>query len=492
VKRVLLLTFTACLWAGDAQHGAVLVQDQNCLECHTVNAQGAGHEANATAPDLAANSPSAALAYTPAVLASALWNHTPAMLNEVTAKLVERPALTEADWADVFAYLYSEQIFQFPAQTRRGKDVFRLKGCADCHSQTGPNSTTAGKGLGAPVSEWRSEEDPATLVYQMWNHASTMKATLAARKQDWPKLDGRDFGDLAAYIQYVQKLAPESYLTLPEAATGKLAFGHNCAQCHQGPLALENRLANKTFLDIGAGVWNHVPLMDAETFSALSEPEMRRIVAYVWDLQYQGPEGNVTLGELAFAAKGCAACHTDPKTGMVVSPHPGKVFTSFSISAIAWGSSSRMHREMWNRSEPWPTLSREHIRLGRIFELHLTKVASLLRPLADDDLLLCESVGETLSEFLLQFLQEACDFGAIAQCVAGARGFGRADSRGDALGQRGEGAFIREVVAYVNRQSLRRPQTPLSPHGVTLAANLARKHFPNPISGDDAQLARMF
>ena len=115
--------------------------------------------------------------------------------------------------------------------------------------------------------------DPVTLVYQMWNHASSMKTTLAARNQDWPKLDGRDFGDLAAYAQYVQKLAPESYFSLPEAASGKQAFEHNCGHCHQGRLALETRLANKTFLDIGAGVWNHVPLMGA--FPTLSEPDMR-------------------------------------------------------------------------------------------------------------------------------------------------------------------------------------------------------------------------
>jgi len=357
MKLVLLLGLSACLWAGDAQHGSTVIQDQLCLECHTVNAQGVGHEANATAPELATPP---LTAFTPAVLASALWNHTPAMLSEISAKSVERPALNEADWADVFAYLYSEQIFQFPAETRRGKEAFISKKCVECHSQTVPS-----KGPGAPVSEWKSGEDPATLVYQMWNHASTMKETLGARTQDWPKMDGRDFGDIAEYVQYVQKLAPEGHFSLPEGATGKAAFGHYCEQCHQGPMALETRLANKTFLDIGAGVWNHVPLMGgsagAGAFSALSETDMRRILAYVWDLQYRGPEGNVTLGELAFAAKGCAACHIDPQTGAVVSPRPGKVFTPFSMAAIAWGSDHRMHREMLNQSAPWPTLSPENI-----------------------------------------------------------------------------------------------------------------------------------
>ena len=142
MKHVFVLALTAwtsCVWAGDAQHGWAVVQDQSCLECHTVNAQGAGHEANATAPDLAVSAYApAGSALTPSAFASALWNHTPAMLSavqsEVAANLVERPALAETDWADVFAYLYSEQIFQFPPETRRGKDVFTSKKCAECHS----------------------------------------------------------------------------------------------------------------------------------------------------------------------------------------------------------------------------------------------------------------------------------------------------------------------------------------------------------------------
>ena len=347
MKRIFLLALTACAWAADAQHGATVVQDQSCLECHTVNAQGSGHEANAIAPDLAVNSVSA---FTSSAFASALWNHTPAMWREISAKRVPRPALAEAEWGDVFAYLYSERIFQFPAQVRRGQEVFRSKGCADCHSLAMPS-----RGPGPPVSAWKNVDDPAALVSQMWNHASSMKETFAARKRDWPKLDGRDFGDLAAYVEYVQKLAPEQRLSLPEAAAGKVPFEHNCQRCHQGPLALEARLANKTFLDIGAGVWNHVPLMGA--FPTVPEADLRKILAYVWDLQYRGPAGNVTRGQLAFAAKGCVGCHSDAQIGAVASARSGKVFTPFSMAAIAWGSDRQMHREIWDKAVPWPTLS---------------------------------------------------------------------------------------------------------------------------------------
>ena len=351
MKTILFVVLTGCAWAIDAQHGSTVVQDQSCLECHTVNAQGSSHEANATAPDLASNSGSA---YTPSTFASALWNHTPAMWSEVSAKRLTRPALAEAEWEDVFAYLYSEKIFQFPAQTRRGQEAFSSKGCAECHSLDVPS-----RGPGTPVSAWKSVDDPAALVFQMWNHASSMQETFAARKRIWPKLDGRDFGDLAAYVQYVQKLAPDQRLSLPEAATGKRAFERNCQPCHQGVLALEARLANKTFLDIGAGVWNHVPLMGA--FPTVPEADLRKILAYVWDLQYRGPDGNVPRGQVAFAAKGCAGCHSDTQTRAVVGFHSGRVFTPFSLAAIAWGSNSQMHREMWNKAVTWPALSPDEI-----------------------------------------------------------------------------------------------------------------------------------
>jgi mono/diheme cytochrome c family protein len=351
MKKPLLLTLSVCAWAADAPHGSSVLRDQSCMECHTVNAEGAGHEANATAPDLAAGSLSA---YTPAAFASGLWNHTPAMWNQISAKGATWPALGERDWSDVFAYLYSERIFQLPAQTRRGQQVFTSKGCADCHSLVAPS-----QGPGLPVSAWKNVDDAAALTVQLWNHASSMQQTFAARKREWPKLDGRDFADLALYVEYLQKLAPEYRLSLPEAATGKLPFEQNCQRCHHAPFALETRLANKTFLDIGAGVWNHVPLMGA--FPTVPEADLRKILAYVWELQYQGPQGNVSSGRQVFAAKGCSGCHGGARIPSLLSPGSGKVVTPFSIAAIAWGSNRQMHRALWNKADAWPTLSSEEV-----------------------------------------------------------------------------------------------------------------------------------
>jgi len=123
----------ACGWAGDAQRGALVVSAQGCLECHTVGGQGAGHEPSldAGAPDLAEN---LMPTYTPSALASALWNHTPQMWRKIAEREVSLPTATSAEWEDVFAYIYSLQFSERPAEVRRGKLAFENNGCSACHS----------------------------------------------------------------------------------------------------------------------------------------------------------------------------------------------------------------------------------------------------------------------------------------------------------------------------------------------------------------------
>lgn len=349
-KWWILAAVVSCGWpqakASDSRHGAILVEDSGCLECHTVWGQGAGHEPSGKAPELGAD---LARVYTAPALASAIWNHTPAMLAEMSAERLSRPALTAKDWEDVFAYLYSLQFIEYPAEVGRGREAFIAKDCAGCHS------LAAGSGLGAgqPVPQWKPVDDPVALVYQMWSHASSMES--AGRealwtKPGWTKLTGRDFMDLTAYFQSVQGIPHQIHFSLPEPASGKAAFDQNCGSCHAGPLALETSLGNTTWMDIGAGMWNHIMLM--RQVPVVSEPDMRAILAYVWELQYRGPQGNPAQGRATFAAKGCSACHD--------AGAPGKIVTPAGIAAIGWGEGRRMHRDMLTRGA-WPQLSAQDV-----------------------------------------------------------------------------------------------------------------------------------
>jgi mono/diheme cytochrome c family protein len=340
-----------CIWAGDAQHGSMVVDEQNCLECHTVRGAGVGHEPARTAPELGEGLVST---YTASSLASVLWNHTPAMWAELSGRGLPPPAFTESDAEDLFAYLYSLNFFEFPAQAGRGKQVFETAQCSECHSLNKP-----AHGPGNPVVEWGSVDDPVALAYRMWNHASSMNREFAARKKPWPILTGRDFMDLTAYLNFVRKSRPNLQFSLPDPASGKLPFEDNCRRCHAGSLALETRLSNKTWMEIGAGMWNHAPLM--QPVPSVSEGDMRKILAYVWELQYLGAGGNVARGLQTFMNKGCIACHRHPTTEAPMRPPAHKTFTPFSMVALGWGTGREMHRQMLDKGVAWPHLSPEDV-----------------------------------------------------------------------------------------------------------------------------------
>jgi cytochrome c553 len=172
-------------------------------------------------------------------------------------------------------------------------------------------------------------------------------------------MTGRDFMDLTAYIQNVQKLLPERRFSLPEAGSGHLPFAENCGKCHAGPMALENRASNQTFMDLGAGMWNHVPLM--KPAPALSPPEMKQILAWVWDVQYQGSHGNQAAGQRVFEDAGCINCHRSPVNGAAMRPQLHDLFTPYSMVALGWGPARAMHQQMLDKGMAWPKLSPENM-----------------------------------------------------------------------------------------------------------------------------------
>jgi mono/diheme cytochrome c family protein len=362
--RIVLLAsaWNVCAWAGDAQHGAVVAAREGCLECHAVGGQGAGHETPVGGPDLAQNPMPG---YAPSALASALWNHTPAMWRQMAEREAGRPEVTRAEWEDVFAWLYSLQFSQKPAEVGRGKLAFESKECSSCHS---PDALAGGPGK--PVSAWEPLDDPVVLVYQLWNHASIMGTEFTKRKTPWPIMTGRDFTDLTAYLQNVQKRIPDTHFSLPEAAVGQSTFAEKCQPCHTGPMALENqalenqalenRANNQSWMDLGAAMWNHAPSMKPP--STLTQDEMRKILAFVWERQYQGARGNQAAGQRVFENAGCVNCHRSPGNGAPMRP-PSRdqftrdQFTPWSMVALGWGQGRTMHQQMLERGIAWPDLT---------------------------------------------------------------------------------------------------------------------------------------
>jgi mono/diheme cytochrome c family protein len=212
---------------------------------------------------------------------------------------------------------------------------------------------------GKAVAAWAPVDDTVMLVSQMWNHASTMKREITARK-GWSKLSGRDLQDLTAYFQSVQKLSGNTRISVPDPAEGRVVVGLQCGKCHAGSESLAVMVRNKTLMDIGAAMWNHVPRV--ETVPVISLDDMRKVVAYVWEIQYRGPAGIASRGEVTFMDKGCISCHRTPTPKETPqSPKAGKTFTASSMVALGWGSGREMHRQMLEKGITWPQLSPEDI-----------------------------------------------------------------------------------------------------------------------------------
>jgi mono/diheme cytochrome c family protein len=341
-----LLFGIPCLWSADPAHGAQVLREQNCLNCHAAGELGSG-----MAPDLGLR---ASTNDTPAALASRIWNHMPIMAHAMIEDRVGRPQMSGRDAEDMFVYLYSLHFPDNHGDARRGREVFAAKNCAGCHSLN-PEGTIDAK----PVSDWKLFDGPFALIQEMWNHSSYMKNVLAKRATPVPSITGQELADLSAYIRALQQtrsFAKETPVPmLADPLAGKPLFDANCAQCHSQLVSLEERLSNRTITEIAADLWNHAPRMLAAPMMA--PDDMGKITAYVWQLQYAGPRGTVAGGARVFADKGCITCHSDPETGEAAVGRGDKLYSPYSMISLGWDHDVRVQREFQKKGMAWPRLS---------------------------------------------------------------------------------------------------------------------------------------
>lgn len=349
------------IYAGDAERGAAVLRRENCLRCHSVRANdvprfGQQGEGGNTAPDL---SRPMGRRFSPALLASVMWNHAPTMWTSMEDQGMERPQLSEQNGDDLFAYFFSIRFFELPGEAERGKVVFETKHCAECHSLNQPGNQPSQRS-GHPVSTWRSLGDPVLLVHDMWDHAAAMQSALAQHKHGWVTLTGQELTDLALYLKNLPQLpkATEEF-SLPDPASGQAAFKTTCVRCHNGPMSLETRLSNMTLIDVAAAMWNHIPKMKA--VPQTSQEDMRKIVAYIWERQYLGPAGNPGRGARTFATKHCVICHNDPQSGAPKLPGGNGDYTTTTMIHVLWTHGPEMLDKMRQRGITWPNLSADDI-----------------------------------------------------------------------------------------------------------------------------------
>jgi mono/diheme cytochrome c family protein len=328
----------------DARRGEAFFEKQKCNTCHSV---GIAVRGNGKAPDLAA---SADREYTPSGLASRMWNHAPAMWEQIGKAGLTLPSVSEQDAADLYAFFYAARYFEKASDAGRGKRAFTEKHCADCHALA-----PGGPQIGPAVSTWQSLGDPIALVERMWNHLSQMQTETGKRKIAWPELTTQDLGDILLYLRTVPGVkGTSSGLQLASGTNGKQLFeSKGCVNCHKGSLALDKRLANQTLTGIAADMWNHGPRMKQPGIK-LTEDEMRQLLAYLWGNQFFSSKGNSARGRKVFETKQCGTCH-----GQGVAPkiEGNPQFSDISLVSALWKHGPRMLATLKSKNMAWPQLT---------------------------------------------------------------------------------------------------------------------------------------
>jgi mono/diheme cytochrome c family protein len=341
----------ATVWAagpitGDARRGEQLFQSEQCIQCHSFQGKG-----GTLAPDL---SKRIDRDYTPAVMASLMWNHAPDMWGAMKSKGIVKSQMTPETAADLFAYFVSARFFDRPGDAGRGKQLFAERHCADCHGISTPVA-----GGGPEVVKWGSLADPLVLVEQMWNHGPAMRAAFAQKKYPLVALSGQELSDILVYLQNLPETRSlPRHFEFPASDQGERLFEEKgCGKCHTGAMAMERLLKNQTMTDITAAMWHHQPEMKQPPVT-LSPGDMQQLIGYIWGKQYFTGSGNADRGKKVFAGKNCATCHNDATSG---APKLGKGQSDITMVSALWEHGPRMLAEMNTKRIIWPRMSAQEM-----------------------------------------------------------------------------------------------------------------------------------
>jgi len=334
---------------GDARRGEQLFQSEQCVQCHSIRGKG-----GSIAPDLARQ---ISRDYTPAVMASLMWNHAPEMWAAMKKTGITQPQINPERASDLFAYFVSARYFERPGDAARGKQAFTAKHCTECHGITTANASGA-----PPVAKWESLADPLVLAQQMWNHGGRMREEFAKKKLKWGQITAQELTDMLVYLQNLPETRGlATNFSFPPSDSGEKLFqSKGCVECHTGKRALESLLHNATLTEIAVDMWNHQPSMKNPP-PTFSQEEMRQIISYVWARQYFLAEGNVGRGKRVFSEKNCEKCHNDPSSG---APKLGKgkdAYSDITMVAALWQHGPRMLDLMNERKLPWPRFTAQEM-----------------------------------------------------------------------------------------------------------------------------------
>jgi mono/diheme cytochrome c family protein len=247
--------------AGDAGRGKRLFISKSCAGCHGLS----------TSPDARAKPVGQWQSLAdPVALVGSMWNHSPVMWSELSAKKLRWPALSSQDMADLLVYLRNAspashnapQMFQITAGTV-GAKLFESKGCLACHESRKPATRLTLTAVAAV----------------MWNHASLLHL-------EPPRLDTEEMREILSY-----EWAGQFFESSGGAGKGhRLFVSKHCVDCHSGAgpgPVLTGKAGIWNGITMVSALWHHGPAMLDEmnrkkiAWPSFGSGEMTDLIAYL-------------------------------------------------------------------------------------------------------------------------------------------------------------------------------------------------------------------
>jgi cytochrome c2 len=344
--------------------GARLFVEKGCVRCHAL-----GSDEARVGPDLGR------IHFRGSImdLAGAFWNHSPVMREKMQDLKIQPPRLNSREMTDLLAFLtayryYLTEVGQ-PGNPAAGKAVYTAKGCARCHA------SDAWDKPGPDLARYRGRFSAIFVAQAMWNHGPEMASVMRGAGVPWPSFEGREMGDLLAYLQAGNGGTTEErvYFEPGSPRRGRELFtSKRCAECHAiagvgGRGAPDLGARSRDFVGsisaIAGLMWNHSQGMTAEfrrrgiARATFSGQEMADILAYLYFVNYANVRGTPERGGELFVRK-CSACHSIGG-GKRIGPDLANAPTldqPIAIIAAMWDHAPIMDHELRARNLPWPRL----------------------------------------------------------------------------------------------------------------------------------------
>ena len=349
----------------DPTAGARLFVEKGCAKCHAFTGTGG----RKIIPHIGKMD----FGDTQLDLAAQIWNHSPAMIEEMEHTGVKKAVLTAQEFTEIAAYLYFLKFFDEPGDPEAGLKVFGQKGCSSCHA-----SPVKGKQKGPKLETFPRNISPVFLSKAMWNHSVPMIAFMAQVGMQWPDFEDREMMDLLEYIKSQAKGTEEPAFVKPGSPTGgrRVFDARGCKECHsaQGTGAKEGidlgKRARKFYTSltrIVSSMWNKGPVVIVKMAQTqccgpkFTSTEMADLLAYLYFLHFIDEPGNRENGERLFTDLACAECHSRggkgaPPQHIDLAKYQNAAPTE--IAAAIWNHTVEMRKAVAKAGITWPKLKK--------------------------------------------------------------------------------------------------------------------------------------